>query len=200
MKKPFLVVWGLLIGLFSCNQENVAKTDSDSSQSVLKDINNYLEALNAAKLHAKGNEVVLLEKKCDGKSECRSCTVSTFTCDSNILIKQKEGSYMPLRRYAKKECFGVDLYIYKRVISLDSVYYSNIENEDLQYMGSFVEGTYNKNGNEIILSLTFVNLAINSSTPTDHTFLIDYNLTSHTVKHIDLKFDETDCPPDYRKE
>lgn len=147
----------------------------------------FLACLNEAQSQVKRSKIVLHEKKCDAPRGCKECTVATFTCDSNVFIRKKEGRYATLRSDAEKECFAVDLFIYKRVISLDSMYYSTIQNKELQYIGGFIKGMYSKKGNEISLSLTFLNAAINSSTPTDHTFLINYNLIKNTIDYIEMK-------------
>lgn len=144
--------------------------------------------LNDAYSQVKCSKVILNKKKCNIQNGCKSCIISTLTSDTNIFIRQKEGDYVTLRSDAQQNCFALDLFVYKNIISLDSVYYANIRNKELQYIGGFIKGTYTKNGNQIVLSLTFLNAAINSSRTSDHTFIVVYNLKENNVDHIELKF------------
>ena len=138
---------------------------------------------------SKGKDIVLKESKCKNKLSCKSCVVQQFVCDSNIFFQKKEGEYRTDINDADQKCFAVDCFLYKQKISLDSIYYANIQNKELLYIGGFIEGTYLKQGDRIILNLNFLNAAINSSRSTTHCFLIQYNIRKKIVEKVKIKFE-----------
>lgn len=140
-------------------------------------------------LREKRTSIILQESKCKNKISCKYCMIQQFVCDQNIFFRKKEGEYRSIRNDADQGCFAVDLFLYKHKISLDSIYYGNIQNKELLYIGGFIEGTYLKQNDRIILNLSLLNAAINSSRPTTHFFVIQYNLKKNIVEKIKIRFE-----------
>jgi len=131
--------------------------------------------------------IVLKEVNClEGKSPCE-CLNQVFKCDSNIYFI-KTGSSSPYKFDSLAFCFELKMKIYKSLIPLDSIYYSNIQNKSLLYMGEFLDGTYERKGRLLTLELSFLNMAINSSRTTVHRYEIVYDLETAMVKHLGICF------------
>jgi hypothetical protein len=130
----------------------------------------------------KDKKIILLRVKCYAANKCIECVIDKFECDSNIYIQKKEGKYATLRSDTDVQCFDVDLFLYKHKISLDSLYYASIKNKDLQYIGGFMEGDYLKERNHVSISLTFLNAAINTSSSTEHSFKLIYNILTNEIE------------------
>jgi len=86
-------------------------------------------------------------------------------------------------------CFGLDLWVYNNKIALDSIYYLNVGTRIYCILGD-ISGVYRKRKDVIALRLSFINRALNNSTPTDHTFLIKYDLAGNEFTDIRMFFDK----------
>ncbi len=134
------------------------------------------------------SKVVLSEKLCsENKVDACECVKQTFNCDSNIYFL-KRGTSSPYKFDSLAYCFNVKLKIYQKEVSLDSIYYRNIENKKLLYIGEFIEGKYKKDGNIITLNLDFINPAINSSQSTAHEYKVTYDLESNSIMKLEFTF------------
>ncbi|RFS21189.1 hypothetical protein DVR12_17805 [Chitinophaga silvatica] len=147
------------------------------------------EIVDSQKVNTQLKTVVVKYK--DPKSGCQ-CEITRFNLDSGIYMKQLTGEYRINKEDADLKCFALDLWVYNHKLSLDSVYYSNVQNKDLLYIGGFIEGNYVKKENIVKLKLSFINEALNSSRPSDHTFTIEYNLVTHKFGKVELDFDDED--------
>jgi len=137
---------------------------------------------------AQNRSISLIRKESESiRPDCK-CTISRFSIDSNIYIKQLEGKYEITLNKRTATCFETDLLIYNRKISLDSIYYANIKNKDLVYNGLFNGGIYIKDKQIIKLSLDFLNVFLNSSTPSYHTFFIAYDLKKKKIIEAKIQF------------
>ncbi|TWF40532.1 hypothetical protein FHW36_104214 [Chitinophaga polysaccharea] len=133
-------------------------------------------------------EVKMIQEKCKSLITKCKCEISKFSGDRNIYLKQIRGDYRTTKSAADMRCFSLDLWVYGKKLSLDSIYYANIENDDLLYIGDFFEGSYTLSGDQIQLKLTFINSALNTSAPSDHTFLIDFDRSKKKFIQTKLKF------------
>lgn len=134
-------------------------------------------------------EIGLITKPCSTPvlADSCDCQSNTLANDSNIVFYTTElGTPYHFEYY--KNCFRTTLSIYGQRVNLDSIYMANIINKDLVYAAGFVEGTYQRKADNIVVELTFINGAINSSRSTAHKFIIVYNIKTRKAARTWFKF------------
>jgi|GEM_PF-5793594 len=118
--------------------------------------------------------IVFLDTPLLNSGECETVK-HLMKCDTNIyLINGFSNS--PYKFDSLSHCFKMDICIYGTVLSLDSTYYSNIENKQVLYTPGFVGGNYEKNKNTITVELQFLNPSINTAKSTGHSYIFLYDL------------------------
>ncbi len=87
-----------------------------------------------------------------------------------------------------KDCSSLKILYKQSIISLDSIYYSNCENDEIKYLPVFVSGTQKKIRNNSLIKLKFMNEALNSNKTTLHQFNIIINNKNNEIVSIKLLF------------
>jgi hypothetical protein len=144
------------------------------------------QVVSSGKMVLETTNLVVLTDSCN-------CEVKTYKLGNFSVIEKYPGYPCRVKFVQEKKaptCSSLTLMLNNRKVALDSIYYANIQNKEVAYLPGYIKGHYTVNNGIYILTLQYLNEAINSSKPTTHTYTITYDIRRDSILKEHFVFDE----------